>query len=58
MAFPASWKNLCQQMSGRAVGRSQMASALLELPFYHPTFEKGLKSALRDVCKKVCWRFL
>lgn len=27
------------------------ASAVLELPFYHPTLEEGLKSALREICK-------
>ncbi len=26
---------------------------LLELPFYHPTFEEGLKPALREICKAV-----
>lgn len=29
------------------------ASALLERPFYHPTFEEGLKPALRAICKAV-----
>ncbi|MXP26029.1 dihydrolipoyl dehydrogenase [Altererythrobacter indicus] len=27
------------------------ASEMLEMPFYHPTLEEGLKSALRDICK-------
>lgn len=27
------------------------ASELLERPFYHPTFEEGLKPALRDICR-------
>ncbi|MEZ5779778.1 MAG: dihydrolipoyl dehydrogenase [Paracoccaceae bacterium] len=26
---------------------------ILELPFYHPTLEEGLRPALRDLCKKV-----
>jgi len=36
-----------------AIERGETASGLLDLPFYHPTFEEGLKSALRDICKKV-----
>jgi len=36
-----------------AIERGETASALLDLPFYHPTFEEGLKSALRDICKTV-----
>jgi dihydrolipoamide dehydrogenase len=28
------------------------ASEVLRFPFYHPTFEEGLRSALRDLCKK------
>lgn len=27
------------------------ASEMLEMPFYHPTLEEGLKAALRDICK-------
>jgi len=29
------------------------ASEVLRFPFYHPTFEEGLRTALRDLCKKV-----
>lgn len=36
-----------------AIDRGETATALLELPFYHPTFEEGLKSALREICKAV-----
>ena len=28
------------------------ASEVLDLPFYHPTFEEGLKPALRSICKE------
>ena len=27
------------------------ASDLLDLPFYHPTLEEGMKPALRAICK-------
>ena len=27
------------------------ASTLLDRPFYHPTFEEGLKTALRQLCE-------
>ncbi len=33
-----------------AVERRMTASELLELPFYHPTVEEGLKHALRKIC--------
>jgi dihydrolipoamide dehydrogenase len=36
-----------------AIARGETATALLELPFYHPTFEEGLKTALRAICKAV-----
>ncbi|NIJ09553.1 hypothetical protein FHS31_003186 [Sphingomonas vulcanisoli] len=29
------------------------ADDLLDRPFYHPTFEEGLKPALRSICKQV-----
>ncbi len=29
------------------------ASALLAMPFYHPTLEEGLKTALREICRQV-----
>lgn len=34
-----------------AVQQGQTASRLLEMPFYHPTIEEGLKSALRTICR-------
>jgi dihydrolipoamide dehydrogenase len=34
-----------------AIDRGETAGALLQLPFYHPTLEEGLKPALRDICK-------
>lgn len=33
-----------------AVQNGQTATQLLEMPFYHPTIEEGLKSALRTIC--------
>jgi dihydrolipoamide dehydrogenase len=36
-----------------AIDRGETAGALLQLPFYHPTFEEGLKPALRKICEAV-----
>jgi dihydrolipoamide dehydrogenase len=36
-----------------AIERGETADALLRLPVYHPTFEEGLKSALRKICEAV-----
>jgi dihydrolipoamide dehydrogenase len=36
-----------------AIERRETADALLQLPFYHPTFEEGLKPALREICEAV-----
>ena len=36
-----------------AIERGETATSLLELPFYHPTFEEGLKPALHEICKAV-----
>jgi len=33
-----------------AVQHGHTATQLLEMPFYHPTIEEGLKSALRTIC--------
>jgi len=33
-----------------AIQQGQTASHVLELPFYHPTIEEGLKKALRTIC--------
>ncbi|MDE0877877.1 MAG: dihydrolipoyl dehydrogenase [Sphingomonas bacterium] len=33
-----------------AVQQGQTATDLLEMPFYHPTVEEGLKQALRTIC--------
>jgi dihydrolipoamide dehydrogenase len=33
-----------------AIQQRQTASQLLEMPFYHPTIEEGLKNALRTIC--------
>jgi dihydrolipoamide dehydrogenase len=34
-----------------AIERQQTAADLLALPIYHPTYEEGLKPALREICK-------
>jgi dihydrolipoamide dehydrogenase len=36
-----------------AIERGESATGLLDMPFYHPTFEEGLKPALRDICSAV-----
>jgi dihydrolipoamide dehydrogenase len=36
-----------------AIERRETADTLLQLPFYHPTFEEGLKRALRTICEAV-----
>lgn len=33
-----------------AIERGETATALLRHPFYHPTLEEGLKTALREIC--------
>jgi dihydrolipoamide dehydrogenase len=34
-----------------SIERGDTATALLRMPFYHPTFEEGLKPALRQICE-------
>jgi dihydrolipoamide dehydrogenase len=36
-----------------AIQRGLTASEVLDLPFYHPTYEEGLMPALRAICKEV-----
>lgn len=36
-----------------AVQQSLTATQVLDLPFYHPTYEEGLKPALRSICHDV-----
>lgn len=36
-----------------AVQSGTTAPQLLEMPFYHPTLEEGMKSALRQICSQV-----
>jgi dihydrolipoamide dehydrogenase len=36
-----------------AIERGETAAHMLRLPFYHPTFEEGLKPALREICERV-----
>jgi dihydrolipoamide dehydrogenase len=36
-----------------AIENEQTAMQLLELPIYHPTFEEGLRTALRQICKRI-----
>ena len=35
-----------------AVQCGMSASDVLEMPFYHPTLEEGLQSALRQICRQ------
>jgi dihydrolipoamide dehydrogenase len=36
-----------------SIERGDHASSLLQMPFYHPTLEEGLKSALRQICEAI-----
>jgi dihydrolipoamide dehydrogenase len=36
-----------------AIERGETATSVLRHPFYHPTLEEGLKSALREICEAV-----
>jgi dihydrolipoamide dehydrogenase len=36
-----------------AIDRGETAGTMLQLPIYHPTFEEGLKPALREICEAV-----
>ena len=36
-----------------AIGQKLTAGDLLDMPFYHPTLEEGLKGALREICHAV-----
>ena len=36
-----------------AIEQRQTADDLLNMPIYHPTFEEGLKAALRQICQQV-----
>lgn len=36
-----------------AIKSGETAATLLEMPFYHPTLEEGLRPALRSLCKSV-----
>ncbi|APX22487.1 MAG: dihydrolipoyl dehydrogenase [Rhodobacteraceae bacterium] len=40
-------------MLALAIQNGMTAGDLLEMPFYHPTLEEGLKSALREICHAV-----
>lgn len=48
LCVPAS-EHLAHMLSW-AIQQGQTATQLLELPFYHPTIEEGLKKALRTIC--------
>lgn len=41
-----------------AIERSETAGSLLRLPFYHPTFEEGLRPALRKICEATMSQYL
>ena len=36
-----------------SIERGETAAGILQMPFYHPTFEEGLKPALRQICEAV-----
>jgi len=36
-----------------AIQTGHTATSLLEMPFYHPTVEEGVRTALREICKQV-----
>ena len=36
-----------------AVQQGMTATEVLDMPFYHPTYEEGLKPALRAICHEV-----
>ncbi|WJH38494.1 dihydrolipoyl dehydrogenase (plasmid) [Aliirhizobium terrae] len=36
-----------------AIEHGQTAMHLLELPIYHPTYEEGLRTALRQICQRI-----
>jgi dihydrolipoamide dehydrogenase len=38
-----------------AIERRLSAQDLLRMPFYHPVFEEGLRTALRDLVKQLRW---
>lgn len=35
-----------------SIEHAQTAMQMLELPFYHPTYEEGLRAALREICRE------
>lgn len=41
------------QLLGLAISRQLTVQDLLRMPFYHPVFEEGLRTALRDVSKQL-----
>ena len=45
------WATSPASSHGRSSGGT--ADTLLQLPFYHPTCEEGLKPALRAICEAV-----
>ncbi len=45
-------EHLAQQLAW-AIDEGLTASQMLDRPFYHPTLEEGLKTALRQICRQV-----
>ena len=45
-------EHIAQQLAW-AIADGLTASQLLDRPFYHPTLEEGLKTALRQICRQV-----
>jgi len=50
--FPHKRTN-AEHQAAWVIERGETATSLLVLPFYHPTFEEGLKPALHEICKAV-----
>jgi len=40
-----------------AIEMKQTAMQLLEMPIYHPTYEEGLRTALRQICDRIAIPF-
>ena len=51
MAAPAG--EHMAQLLALAIGRGLTVNDLLRLPFYHPTVEEGLRTALRDIAREL-----
>jgi dihydrolipoamide dehydrogenase len=43
----------CAHLIAWAIQQQMTATGVLDLPFYHPTYEEGLEPALRSICDVV-----